>query len=232
MIQRLPASERGTTRIDWLHSRHSFSFGSYRNPERMGFGTLRVINDDIITPGSGFGEHPHRDMEIISYVVEGGLEHRDSLGTGSVIRPGDVQIMSAGTGIRHSEFNASQSEKCRFLQIWIPPNQAGLEPRYAQKRFPIADQTGEFHLLLDPDAAGDALLIHQDVRLYGGRFHGDESARLPLEEGRRGWVQVVRGSLELNGITLEEGDGAAISDETELFFSEADGAEVLAFDLA
>ncbi len=231
MFDVLPADERGTTRTDWLHSRHSFSFGRYRNPERMGFRTLRVINDDIVDAGAGFGEHSHRDMEIISYVVEGGLKHRDSTGNSSVIRPGDVQIMSAGTGIRHSEFNPSDQEPCRFLQIWIPPSEQGLEPRHDERSFALADQTGRLHLLVDPDGEGDALKIYQDARLYAGRFDGDDSAVLELDDGRHGWVQVVRGDISVNGNRLSQGDGAAVSDVSRLEISDGDGAELLVFDL-
>ena len=232
MITTRPAEKRGVTQTDWLNSRHSFSFGRYRDPRHMGFGKLRVINDDIIEPGAGFGEHPHRDMEIITYVVEGALEHADSLGNGSVIRPGDVQIMSAGRGMRHSEFNASDSEKCRFLQIWLPPNQLGLEPRYDQKRFPIADQPGQLHRVLDPDAEGSALKIYQDARMYAGRFNGDQATSLPLDDGRRAWVQVVKGSLSVNGQTLQKGDGAGFEDLSNLEIHDGDNAEILVFDLA
>lgn len=231
MIKIHPSEERGTTEISWLKSRHSFSFGQYYNPSKMGFGNLRVINDDIVAGGGGFGEHPHRDMEIISYVVEGALQHRDSLGNGSVISAGEVQIMSAGTGILHAEFNASKDEDVRFLQIWIPPDKTGLTPRHDQKKFPLSDQTGELHLLVDPDGADGALTIHQDARLLGGRFHGDESATYELEEGRAAWVQVVRGEIQVNGKKLKEGDGAEVTDEASLTFAGADTAEVLLFDL-
>ena len=232
MLQQRRADQRGHTQTGWLDSRHSFSFGSYRDPRHMGFGKLRVINDDIIDPGAGFGEHPHRDMEIITYVVEGALQHADSLGTGSVIHPGEVQIMSAGTGIRHSEFNASDKERCRFLQIWIPPNQIGLPPRYEQKRFPIADETGKLHRMLDPDGKDGALVIHQDARLYAGRFHHGEQTSLEIEPGRRSWVQVVKGHLEVNGEPLGRGDGLGLVDVTTLRIDNCDGAEILVFDLA
>ena len=232
MMNIRPAEKRGTTQMDWLDSHHSFSFGRFRDPRHMGFGKLRVINDDVVAPGAGFGEHPHRDMEIITYVVDGALEHADSLGNGSVIRPGDVQIMSAGTGIRHSEFNASDEERCRLLQIWLPPNKVGLPPRYDQKRFPIADKTGELHLVLHPEGKDEALTIHQDARIYAGRFHGDESATLSLDEDRRAWVQVVRGTLSVNGQEMSRGDGAGLTEESELELCDGDGAEVLVFDLA
>lgn len=232
MLNVRPASERGTTRTDWLHSRHTFSFGQYRDPRHMGFGKLRVINDDIIEPGAGFAEHSHRDMEIITYVVEGALEHADSLGNGSVIRPGDVQIMSAGNGIRHSEYNASDHDRCRFLQIWLPPDELRLTPRYDQKQFPIADETGRLHRVLDPEGADEALKIHQDARLYAGRLHGDEQTELSIDEGRRAWIQVVRGSLAVNDTEIREGDGVAVTDQPELQFGNADGAEILVFDLA
>lgn len=232
MIEVLRAEQRGRTRTAWLESRHSFSFGSYRNPDRMGFRDLRVINDDVVDPGAGFDEHSHRDMEIISYVVEGGLQHADSLGSGGVIRPGDVQLMSAGKGIRHSEFNASDTEPVRFLQIWIPPRERGLEPGYAQQRFPISDDTGKLHLVVDPDGRDGALKIHQDARLYAGRFDGDQHATLELDSRRYAWVQVVRGSLELNGQPMSEGDGAAISEEQTLQIANGVAAEILVFDLA
>ena len=227
----LKAKERGHTKIGWLNSHHSFSFGQYYNPENMGFRVLRVINDDVVSGGAGFGEHPHRDMEIISYVVEGGLEHRDSLGNGGVIKPGDVQIMSAGTGIRHAEFNASETEPVRFLQIWIPPERGGISPRYDQRRFPIVEKTGTLHLLLSPESRGDSLPIHQDVSLYGGRFDGEESATLSLDESRHAWVQVVRGSIDVNDHPLKEGDGLALSDVRELRFHTGKKAEILVFDL-
>ncbi len=232
MFKHYPADERGTSRTSWLNSRHSFSFGQYHDRERMGFRTLRVINDDVVEGGGGFGEHGHRDMEIISYVVEGGLEHRDSLGNGGVIRPGDVQLMSAGKGIRHAEFNASESEKVRFLQIWIPPSQAGIEAGYQQQKFPLADEPGRLHLLVDPDGRDGALKIHQDARLYGGRFRADDKTAVTIGDDRHAWVQIVRGSIDVNGHTLSEGDGAAISDENELVFTDPKNAEVLLFDLA
>lgn len=232
MIKIHPAAERGTTRTSWLKSRHSFSFGHYHNPAKMGFRALRVINDDVVAGGGGFGEHPHRDMEIISYVVEGGLEHRDSLGNGGVIRPGEVQIMSAGTGILHAEFNASKTDPVRFLQIWLPPSQAGLTPRYDQKRFPISDQTGTLHRLVDPDGTDGALTIHQDARIFGGRFHGTEDATYDLDPSRHAWVQVVNGSIMCLDRRLSQGDGAAISELESISFTDGEAAEILLFDLA
>jgi quercetin 2,3-dioxygenase len=226
------ATDRGHTKISWLDSNHSFSFGEYYDPKNMGFGMLRVINDDRVAPGGGFGTHGHQDMEIISYVVEGALEHRDSIGTGSVIRPGDVQRMSAGSGIRHSEFNASKAEPVRFLQIWIPPATRGLAPSYAQQRFELEERRGKLRLLLSPDGAEGSLIIHQDARLYGTLLGEGESASLAIAPGRKAWVQVVRGSARLGDVLLDEGDGAGLVDEASLTLVGAGPeAELIVFDL-
>lgn len=232
MLEHLPASQRGSTRIDWLNSRHSFSFGGYHNPERMGFRNLRVINDDIVSPGAGFGAHPHRDMEIISYVVEGQLAHRDSMGNGSTIGPGEVQRMSAGTGVRHSEFNGSDTQPVRFLQIWLPPSEPGLNPSYEQRKFDLDAAPNTFHLIVSPGAEGDALTIHQDVRIFAARIDEGASAEIDLPEGRYGWVQVVRGTLKVNDQPLAEGDGLAAFQEPKLSFKATEESEVLFFDLA
>ena len=229
-----PATARGTSDFGWLDSRHSFSFGHYHNPTMMGFGPLRVINDDRVEGGQGFGAHPHRDVEIISYVVQGALEHKDSMGTGSVIRQGDVQIMSAGSGVTHSEFNASASEPVRFLQIWVHPTAKGLTPRYAQRHFPLDARQGTFVKMIAPEAQADdtVLPIRGDATLWGGTFAPGQQGHLSLPPGRRLWVQVVRGQVRVEGQTLEEGDGLALEQTQELTVAggEAPG-EVLVFDL-
>ncbi len=232
MIIKRPAHERGHADHGWLVTHHTFSFAHYHDPAHMGFRSLRVINDDIVRPGQGFGTHGHRDMEIITYVIEGALEHKDSLGTGSVLRPGDVQRMSAGSGVTHSEFNHSRTGDLRLLQIWVLPASAGLEPGYEEKHFPAADRQGRLRLIVAPDGAGDALSIHQDVRLYAGLLDRNDEARLALEPGRHAWVQVVRGRVAVNGEELVTGDGAAISDEQALEFTGLDEVEFLVFDLA
>ncbi|PWC42800.1 pirin family protein [Azospirillum sp. TSO22-1] len=224
--------ERGAVNMGWLDSRHSFSFGHYFDPAHMGFRALRVINDDRVIPGAGFPTHGHADMEIVSYVLDGALEHKDSLGTGSVIRPGEVQRMSAGTGIRHSEYNASRENPARFLQIWILPERKGLAPGYEQTAFAEADKRGTLRLVGSRDGRQGSVTIHQDVDLYAGLIDGSESATFELRPGRHAWVQVARGHVRLNGVTLKEGDGAAVSDETALTLDQGVGAEVLLFDLA
>jgi redox-sensitive bicupin YhaK (pirin superfamily) len=231
MIQIRPGADRGHVDHGWLNSHHSFSFGDYFDASHMGYGPLRVINEDRVVPGAGFGAHGHRDMEIISYVLAGELAHQDSLGNGSTIRPGDVQRMSAGTGIRHSEFNASQREPVHFLQIWIHPDREGLPPSYEEKRFEDDEKRGHLRLIASADAADGSVLIHQDARLYSGLFDGDESATLPLEHGRQAYVHLVRGELEVNGQRLRGGDAAKLSDESVVQLSGATDAEVLVFDL-
>lgn len=223
---------RGRTQTGWLDSRHSFSFGHYHDPKQMGFRSLRVINEDRVIPGAGFGEHGHRDMEIISYVLSGALEHKDSLGTGSIIRPRDVQRMSAGTGITHSEFNASKTEPVHFLQIWILPERQGLAPGYEQKAFPEEARRGRCQLIGDRGGADGAITIHQDVRLYAADLQAGQSISHGLPPGRHAWLQVVRGIVRVNGEELREGDGAAISDERGITLDTDHGAEVLLFDLS
>ena len=232
MLSVRKAADRGVAEFGWLSSRHTFSFGDYYDPRNMGYSVLRVINEDRVKPGEGFGTHGHRDMEIISYVLEGALEHKDSIGTGSVIRPGDVQIMSAGTGIRHSEFNPSKSEPVHFLQIWIIPDREGIAPRYDQKRFPDEEKRGRLRLIGSSDGRDGSIVIHQDVELFAGILDEGERATLPLRKSRRGWLQVVRGEIEANGSRLKAGDGAAIGDETALTVTgKSKNAEILAFDL-
>lgn len=232
MIQVRPSDERGRFDHGWLDTRHTFSFGDYHDPAHMGFRTLRVINEDVVAPGQGFGEHPHRDMEIITYVLSGALAHRDSLGNGESINPGDVQRMTAGSGIEHAEFNASRTEPVHLLQIWIRPAQRGLPPGYEQKSFPEQVRRGRLALLVSPDAAEGSLKIHQDARLYAGLFKLGESATLAIGERRHAWVQVARGSITLNGVTLSEGDGAGVSGEPAIDLRAVNDAEVLVFDLA
>jgi redox-sensitive bicupin YhaK (pirin superfamily) len=232
MLTIRPASERGHAEHGWLDSHHSFSFADYYDPAHMGFRALRVINEDRVAPAKGFGTHPHRDMEIISYVLDGGLAHKDSLGTGSVIKPGDVQRMSAGTGVSHSEFNASPSDPVHFLQIWLVPSQRGIKPSYEQKNFTEADKRGRLRVVASPDAREGSVTIHSDAVLYSGLFDQGESAELVLAAGRHAWVQVARGSVRLNGQELAAGDGAALSDVTKLELEGIERAEVLVFDLA
>ncbi|MBU4609509.1 pirin family protein [Achromobacter sp. GG226] len=231
MIDVRQANARGVANLGWLQSRHTFSFGHYHDPAQQGFSDLLVINDDRVAPAQGFGAHPHRDMEIFSYVLEGALEHKDSMGTGSVIRPGDVQMMSAGTGVRHSEFNHSPDEGVHFLQIWIVPGRRGVEPRYQQVHFSPADKRGQLRLIISPEGAQGSLAVHQDAQVYAGLFDGDETATLTLPQGRYAYIHVARGSIEVNGQRLGEGDGARVRDERELTFSGGEDAEVLVFDL-
>ncbi len=231
MITVRKAADRGRSQHDWLDSRHTFSFADYFDPAHVAFSKLRVINDDRVAPGQGFGTHGHRDMEIISYVVEGALEHKDSLGTGSVVRPGDVQRMTAGTGVRHSEFNPSASDPVRFLQIWILPRAEGLAPGYEQRTFSLAERRGRWRLVGSPDGREGSVTVHQDVLLFAGCFESGERASLALAPGRKAWVQIVRGAIGMNGMRLEEGDGAAVQEERELAFADGEAAELLAFDL-
>jgi hypothetical protein len=231
MLTLRPAADRGHTRIDWLDSRHTFSFGEWHDPAHMGFRTLRVINDDRVAPGAGFPTHGHADMEILSYVLEGALEHRDSLGTGSVIRPGDVQRMSAGTGVRHSEQNASRTEPVHFLQIWILPDRRGHAPGYEQKTVPESERRGRLRLVASGDGRDGSVTLHQDVALWTGVLAEGEHAELALAPGRHAWVHVARGAATVNGQALGEGDGAALSDERAVTI-EGRGGEVLVFDLA
>jgi len=232
MFEIRKAQDRGTANFGWLDSRHTFSFGEYYDPQHMGFGPLRVINEDRVNPGEGFGTHGHKDMEIISYVLEGTLEHKDSIGTGSVIRPGDVQIMSAGTGIRHSEFNPSKTEPVHFLQIWIVPDREGIEPRYEQKTFPDAEKRRRLRLVGSSDGREGSVVVHQDVKLFAARLNVGERITHGLSTERKGWLQVVRGAVDMNGHGLDVGDGVAIEGEPSLNVStKTDGSEILVFDL-
>jgi len=232
MIKVRPAEARGHADHGWLNSFHTFSFAGYHDPNQMGFRQLRVINEDRVQGGQGFGTHPHRDMEIISYVLEGALEHRDSMGTGSVIHPGDVQRMSAGTGVTHSEANASQADLVHFLQIWIIPNERGIKPSYEQKSFSREEKQATLRCVASPDGREGSVTIHADVTLYAGLFERGESAELELSPGRQGWVHVARGTARVNGQQLKAGDGAALIDEPRVRLEGIDGAEVLLFDLA
>jgi quercetin 2,3-dioxygenase len=232
MLIRRPGENRGRTQLDWLDSRHTFSFADYHDPAHMGFRALRVINEDRVRPGMGFGTHGHRDMEIITYVLEGALEHKDSLGTGSVIYPGDGQRMSAGTGILHSEYNYSATASVHFLQIWIMPGRAGLAPGYEQKAFPVEAKLGKLCLIAAPDGRHGAITVHQDVALYVAILEPGTQAVHRLLPERYAWVQVARGAVELNGVALQEGDGAAISAAEWLAIRAAEPAEMLLFDLA
>lgn len=231
MIEMRPASLRGHADHGWLNSFHTFSFADYFDPQQMGWGALRVINDDTVSVGQGFGTHGHRDMEILSYVLDGALEHKDSMGTGSVVRPGDVQLMSAGTGVRHSEFNHSHTDPVHFLQIWIVPKFTGTRPSYQQRRFDDAGKRGRLQLIVSPDGRDDSLRIGQDVQIHAALLDGDERAVHQLASGRRAYVHVARGSLTLNGQPMSAGDGARISDETDLVLADGVNAEVLLFDL-
>lgn len=231
MITRRPAEERGHARFDWLDSRHSFSFGHYHDDRHMGFGPLRVINEDVVAPGTGFDTHGHRDMEILTYVLEGALEHKDSIGTGEVIRPGEVQRMTAGTGIRHSEFNPSPDAPVHLLQIWLLPERNGLVPGYEQREFPLAEKD-HLHLVASRDGRDGSLTIHRDVDLLAGRLSSGASVERRLRPGRLGWLQVARGTATLNGLHLGTGDGAAIKDEPTLAIKADDDAEILFFDMA
>ncbi len=229
--QVLRADERGRTDWGWLDSRHTFSFGDYFDPAHMGFRSIRVINDDRVAPGAGFGTHGHRDMEILSYVLEGGLAHKDSMGTGSVIRPGEIQMMRAGTGVTHSEYNASESEPVHFLQIWIVPDHRGLAPAYAQKPIDREAARRGFALLASGDGREGSLRISQDVRLWLALLEDGEQRALELAPGRHAWVHVARGSVALDGQALGEGDGAAVSGADAVRLAGKEPAEVLVFDL-
>ena len=231
MIAIRRANERGHAQHGWLESFHTFSFAGYRDPRHMGFRDLRVINEDRVQPGRGFGTHSHRDMEIVSVVLAGALEHADSLGNGSTIRPGEVQLMRAGTGVTHSEHNASQRELVHFLQIWILPEREGLAPAYAQRAFPESERAGRLRLVLSPDGRDGSLPIAQDVTLHSALLRDGESVVHALSPGRHAWVQVARGALELNGLALAAGDGAALSDEPRLELRGLGLGELLLFDL-
>lgn len=231
MITVRKSNERGATNFGWLDSKHTFSFGHYYDPQNMGFSKLRVINEDVVKGGAGFGTHPHDNMEIISYVLDGALAHKDSLGTGSVIRPGDVQRMSAGTGIAHSEFNASEKNPVHFLQIWVLPEQRGLEPSYEQKSFPVEERKGRLQLVGARDGRDGALTIHQDLDLFVANLDKGNEVSHALRPSRKAWVQVTRGAVTVNGTAVAQGDGAALTDEAEVRIAANDNAEVLLFDL-
>lgn len=232
MYQIRRSDDRGRGEHGWLSSRHTFSFAGYHDPRFMGFGALRVINEDRVQGGAGFPTHPHRDMEILSYVLEGGLEHKDSMGTGSVIRPGEVQRMSAGTGVLHSEYNASKTEPVHFLQIWIIPEAGGIAPSYEQKRFRPEDQENRFRLLASRNGEDDSITVHQDVRLYGALLDPGAKVEKPLAPGRKAWLQVARGSVELDGERLDAGDGVALIETPSVRLRGLEKAELLLFDLA
>jgi len=239
MLELIRSCDRGHADHGWLKSFHSFSFADYYDPARMGFGSLRVINEDRVAPGKGFGTHGHRDMEIISYVLDGELAHKDSMGNGQagganagVIRPGDVQRMSAGTGVMHSEFNNAQSQTTHFLQIWIQPDIKGVKPSYEQRHFTAEEKRGRLRLVASPDGAEGSVSIHSDTRLYAGLLDGAESAQLVLAGGRQAYVHLVRGELEVNGQPLRAGDALQVRQETSLTLQSGKDAEVLVFDLA
>lgn len=229
MIEIRPSEERGHNKISWLESRFTFSFDQYYDPDHTQFRSLRVINEDVVAPGAGFPTHPHRDMEILTWILEGALEHRDNTGGHGVIRPGELQHMSAGRGVMHSEFNPSQKDPVHLLQIWLLPERRGLDPGYEQLAFPDADLRGKFHHVAGPQAP---VTIHQDANLYIVRLDKGTGAKHSIEKGRHAWVQVARGAVKLNGTALEAGDGAAISDESEIRVEAREPSEVLLFDLA
>jgi redox-sensitive bicupin YhaK (pirin superfamily) len=231
MLQIRTSQERGAADHGWLKSKHSFSFANYHDPKHMGFGPLRVINEDRVAPSMGFGTHGHKDMEIISYVIDGALEHKDSMGSGSVLHYGDVQRLSAGTGVRHSEFNHSSDGEVHFLQIWIEPNVTGIAPGYAETHFDAASKTGQLRLIASPDGRDGSVQIHQDATIYASILNGATTLGHTLAPGRLGYVHVVRGVLQVNGITLHGGDALKISDESQIALAQAEAAEVLLFDL-
>lgn len=232
MITIRKSQDRGHFDHGWLNTYHTFSFGAYHDPDNMGFRALRVMNEDRVKPGQGFGEHGHEDMEILSYVLEGGLEHQDSLGNGSVLRPGMFQRMTAGTGIRHSEFNASESEPVHFYQIWMFPEREGLEPSYEERLFGDEEKHNRLLLVASREGGNGALRVHQDAAAYIGALDEGTAVRHPLKDGRHAWVQVLRGTVTVNGETLTTSDGAAVSEERALEIEAMEDAEVLVFDLA
>jgi redox-sensitive bicupin YhaK (pirin superfamily) len=232
MIELRRSSDRGQTKLSWLDSRHTFSFADYHDPQHMGFSDVRVINEDRVIAGAGFPTHSHRDMEIITYVLEGALAHKDSTGTSSVIRPGEVQRMSAGTGISHSEYNASQTETVHFLQIWIIPEQTALPPGYEQRAYRFEDKRGRFTLIASNHGRDESITVHQNVDVWAARFATGEQAAFRLKPSRQAWMQTARGSVALNGALLRAGDGAAASQEDTLEIKAVEEAEVLLFDLA
>ena len=231
MLTLRKSQDRGQADHGWLKSFHSFSFAGYYDPAHMGWGNLRVINEDRIAPGTGFGTHGHRDMEIISYVMSGSLAHKDSMGNIKGIPPGDVQRMSAGSGVQHSEFNHAEGETTHFFQIWIEPNVRGIPPSYEQKGFDLAEKQGKLRLVASPDGADNSVLIHADAKLYSGLFDGEQSAELALDPVRKAYVQVLRGGVEVNGATLTTGDAALLEGESRITLAHGANAEVLVFDL-
>lgn len=231
MLEVRKSTDRGAAHFGWLESRHTFSFGEYYDPRHQGFGPLRVINDDRVQPSQGFGTHGHRNMEIISYVLDGALEHKDSMGNGSVLRYGDVQRMSAGSGVRHSEYNHSRSEPVHFLQIWIEPNLAGTEPSYAERHFDAASKQGRLRLIVSPDGREGSVPVLQDVSMYAAILGAGDRVEQPLDPARLAYVHVARGRVQVNGVSLQAGDGLKVSEESLLGFTRADDAEILLFDL-
>ena len=232
MITLRKSQERGYADHGWLKSYHSFSFAGYHDEKHMGFGNLRVINEDRIAPGTGFGTHGHKDMEIISYVLQGNLAHKDSMGNVKGIPPGDVQRMSAGTGVQHSEFNHAEGQTTHFLQIWIEPNVKGIAPGYEQKTFSDSEKRGKLRLVASQDGAGGSVTVHADARIYAGLLDGDEAATLALNKARKTYIHLIRGHLQVNGLQLDSGDAALLSSETQLQLGQGRDAEVLVFDLA
>ena len=231
MITIRKSEDRGLEEMDWLHSQHTFSFADYSDPEQMGFGNLRVINEDQIQPGTGFGTHGHRDMEIVSYILAGELAHKDDMGNGSVIRPGEIQRMSAGTGVRHSEHNPSEDTRNRFFQIWILPEKGGIEPGYEQKEIPAGAREGKLFLVGSPDGRGDSVTIHQDVELYASILSDGDNVTHEVAPGHGVWVQLASGAIDVNGTAMAVGDGAAITEESILDISASEQSEFLLFDL-
>lgn len=232
MLVQRKAAERGHADHGWLNTYHTFSFSSYQDPHHMRFRSLRVMNEDWVAPGQGFGTHPHQDMEIVTYVLSGALEHKDSMGNGEVLRPGEFQRMTAGTGITHSEFNPSATEPVHLYQIWLYPESKGLKPSYEQKKFPAEQRHNRLQLVAARDAAQGSLLIHQDARIYLAQLDADAVVQHSLSSGRHAWLQVLRGSVSLNGQRLETSDGVAVSEETELNIKVETEAEIMLFDLA
>ena len=232
MIEIRKSEQRGRENYGWLDTRHTFSFGDYYDPEHMGYRALRVINDDRVAGGAGFPSHPHRDMEILTYVLDGALEHKDSMGNGSIIRPGEVQRMSAGTGVVHSEFNHSEAEPLRFLQIWIIPQRRGLSPEYEQRAFGTEERRGRLRLVASPDGSEGSVTIHQDARIYAALLASGESVSHELPPNRYAWVHVARGKVRMGDLDLREGDGAAITEAQSINLAGIDAAEVLLFDLS
>ncbi len=232
MIQLRKPLDRGHADHGWLNTFHTFSFADYQDPEQMGFRSLRVINEDRVAPGMGFGMHGHRDMEIVTYLLEGTLEHKDNMGNGSLLRPGEFQRMSAGTGVRHSEFNPSASEPVHLYQIWLLPKSRGIQPSYEQKFFAEDEKQGQLRLVASPDGADGSLTIHQDARVYLSTLNTNESVRHELPAGRHAWLQVLRGRVKVNGTELETSDGLAVSDESGLTIVGEQAAEIMLFDLA